>query len=169
MNFQMSRLGHVGIHVSDVDQSIEFYRRVCGLKLTGNWRPPDFSRPVCFMRVGNTHHDLVFFELPKEVDRDSLDKSDSFFKHNVGTHHIAFEFDEREDWLHALDHVRSCGVEILAGPLVHGHESSSEQSFPGGSGSHAFYFCDPDGNRIEFYCWMMNISRPSVSAPDPDL
>ena len=33
----------------------------------------------------------------------------------------------------------------------------------------SYYFLDPDGNRIEFYCWMMNISRPSVSAPNPDL
>jgi catechol 2,3-dioxygenase len=169
MTFEMSRLGHLGIHVSDVEQSIAFYRRVCGLKLTGNWRPPDSFRPVCFMRVGNTHHDLVFFELSKEIDRDELDVSDSFDRRSLGIHHIAFEFDSREDWLHALDHVRSCGVEIISGPLVHGHESTSEQSFVGGSGSHAFYFCDPDGNRIEFYCWMMTISRSSASAPNPDL
>jgi catechol 2,3-dioxygenase-like lactoylglutathione lyase family enzyme len=37
------------------------------------------------------------------------------------------------------------------------------------SGSHAFYFCDPDGNRIEFYCWMINVSKASVAAPQPDL
>ena len=83
--------------------------------------------------------------------------------------HIAFEFDSREEWLSALDHVRSCGVEIVDGPLVHGHEATSNQSFVGGSGSHAFYFLDPDGNRIEFYCWMMKVSRPTVAAPKPDL
>lgn len=169
MSFEMSRLGHIGLNVSDVERSIEFYRRVCGLKLTGNWGPPDFPRPVCFMRVANTHHDLVLFELPKEVDRNGLDKTDTYLRPSVGVNHIAFEFDEREEWLHAVDHVRSCGVEIVTGPLVHGHEAESEQSFLGGSGSHAFYFLDPDGNRIEFYCWMMNISRPSVSAPNPDL
>jgi hypothetical protein len=52
---------------------------------------------------------------------------------------------------------------------VHGHESTGNQSFVGGSGSHAFYFLDPDGNRIEFYCWMMTITRPSATAPRPDI
>lgn len=169
MDFQISRLGHVGIHVSDVERSIEFYRKVVGLKLTGNWRKPDAFRPVCFMRVESSHHDLVFFELPKDIDPASLDMSDSANRRNLGVQHVAFEFDSREEWLHALDHVRSCGVEIVDGPLVHGHEATSVQSFIGGSGSHAFYFLDPDGNRIEFYCWMMEVTRPSVSAPKPDL
>ena len=45
MDFQISRLGHVGIHVSDVERSIEFYRKVVGLKLTGNWKKPEAFRP----------------------------------------------------------------------------------------------------------------------------
>ena len=78
--------------------------------------------------------------------------------------------DEREDWLLAIDHVRSCGVEFVAGPYVHAHEGKDEgTAFTGGSGSHAFYFCDPDGNRIEFYCWMMNVTRPSVATREADL
>ncbi len=48
-------------------------------------------------------------------------------------------------------------------------ESGEEGGFPGGSGSHAFNFCDPAGNRIEFYCSMMRISKPSIAAPTPDL
>ncbi len=48
-------------------------------------------------------------------------------------------------------------------------ESGEEGGFPGGSSSHAFYFCDPDGRRIEFYCWMTRISKPSIAAPTPDL
>jgi len=169
MSFEVSRLGHIGIHVTDVNRSIEFYRKVCGFKLTGNWGPPDFSRPICFMRVADSHHDLVLFELPKDLDRSEVFTADSANRRDTGVQHIAFEFDSREEWLHALDHVRSCGVEIVAGPLVHGHESTGPQSFVGGSGSHAFYFLDPDGHRIEFYCWMMTVSRPSVAAPEPDL
>ena len=44
-----------------------------------------------------------------------------------------------------------------------------DQGFVGGSGSHAFYFLDPDGNRIEIYCWMMKVTGPSMAAPNPDL
>jgi catechol 2,3-dioxygenase-like lactoylglutathione lyase family enzyme len=35
MGIHLGRVGHIGIHVSDVDRSIDFYRRVLGLKLTG--------------------------------------------------------------------------------------------------------------------------------------
>ena len=43
MGCNIARLGHMGIHVSDVERSIKFYRDVLGLKLTGKWGPPDFS------------------------------------------------------------------------------------------------------------------------------
>lgn len=171
MSLGISRLGHVAIHVTDLDRSIEWYRKVVGLKVTGRWpaTPPEIPVPACFMRVEHMHHNFVLFEVPEGVDRSTLDNSDSAKRPVGGLHHVAFEFAEREDWLNAIEHVRSCGVEIVSGPYVHGHEARGEAGFEGGSGSHAFYFCDPDGNRIEFYCWMMNITKPSVAAPQPDL
>jgi catechol 2,3-dioxygenase-like lactoylglutathione lyase family enzyme len=169
MGIGQSRVGHVAIHVTDMDRSIEFYRRVVGLKVTGLWGEPYRKSRQCFMRIDAMHHDVVLFEMPKEVDRSRIDTSDSARRRIGGLHHIAFEFPEREDWLHALDHVKACGIEIVSGPYVHAYEAGEEGGFPGGSGSHAFYFCDPDGNRIEFYCWMMRISKPSLAAPTPDL
>lgn len=171
MGIGISSLGHVGIHVTDMDRSIEFYRKVLGLKVTGLWGG-DGGREnrQCFMRIEHMHHNLVLFEIPKEVDRGKIDTSDSVRRKIGGLHHIAFEFGEREDWLLAVEHVRSCGVEIKAGPYVHAYEGKDAgTAFTGGSGSHAFYFCDPDGNRIEFYCWMMNVTKPSIAAPKPDL
>ena len=171
MGLGITRLGHVAIHVTDLDRSIEWYRKVVGLKVTGRWpaAPPELVVPGCFMRVENMHHNFVLFETLKDIDLSTLDRSDSAKRRIGGLHHVAFEFGEREDWLNAIDHVRACGVEIVNGPLVHGHEAKKEEGFVGGSGSHAFYFCDPDGNRIEFYCWMMNVSKASVAAPQPDL
>ena len=166
---RLDRIGHIGLNVSDIDRSIEFYRRVMKLKLTGKWSPPDFRGNLAFLRLGDKHHNLVLFELPKDVDRAGLTNVDSTQRRDTGVNHIAFETDSREDWLLAIDHVRKCGVEIVAGPCVHGHESSGPMSFVGGSGSHAFYFLDPDGNRIEVYCWMMTVSQPSASAPEPEL
>jgi catechol 2,3-dioxygenase-like lactoylglutathione lyase family enzyme len=169
MGVRVSRIGHVGIHVSDVDRSIEFYRKVLGLKLTGRWAPPDFVRPICFMRINDKHHDVVLFELAEDAKKAGVGVVDSQRRTQVGLDHLAFEVDSREDWLLALDHVRACGVELVDGPYVHGHEASHTMSFSGGSGSHAFYFLDPDGNRIEIYCWMMSVTKPSVAAPHPDL
>jgi hypothetical protein len=33
-------------------------------------------------------------------------------------------------------------------------------SFTGCSGRRAFCFLDPDGNRIERFCWMTNVTQP---------
>jgi len=172
MSLGITRLGHVAIYVADLDRSVEWYRKVVGLKETGRWPatpPPEAATPICFMRIEHMHHDFVLKELPSGYDRTTHDNSDTWKRGSGGVHHIAFEFGAREDWLNALDHVRSCGVEIVQGPQVNGHEARAEKGFAVGSGSHAFYFCDPDGNRIEFYCWMMMVTRPSVAAPDPDL
>ena len=169
MGCNITRLGHIGIHVSDVERSIKFYRDVLGLKLTGKWGPPDFFRPICFIRCTEKHHTVVLFELAEDAVKAGLRTSDSENRTDVGLHHIAFEVDDREDWLLAQEHVKSCGVEFVSGPYVHAHEGLDENGFIGGSGSHAFYFLDPDGNRIEIYCWMMRVTKPSVSAPHPDL
>ena len=166
---RVNRIGHVGIHVSDIDRSIEFYRKVLGMKVSSRAGPPEFIRPVCFMRCDELHHDLVLFELAKDVDRDGLTTVDSWQRKDVGLDHLAFQVDEREDWLNAIEHVRSCGVEIVDGPVVHGGESTGPLSIKIGSGSHAFYFLEPDGNRVEVYCWMMRVTQSSEAAPDPDL
>jgi len=167
MGIHLGRVGHVGIKVSDVGRSIEFYRKVLGLKVTGRWGPPDFGRPVCFMRIDDKHHDVVLFGIPEDANKAGSSSTDSRARGAPGLDHIAFEMDSREDWLRALDHVRACGVEIVSGPYVHAPEGGDK--FPGGSGSHAFYFLDPDGNRIEVYCWMMKVTGPSMAAPNPDL
>jgi catechol 2,3-dioxygenase-like lactoylglutathione lyase family enzyme len=35
--FTISRVGHVGIHVTDMDRSLAWYRDILGLTLTGRW------------------------------------------------------------------------------------------------------------------------------------
>jgi catechol 2,3-dioxygenase-like lactoylglutathione lyase family enzyme len=167
MGIHLGRVGHVGIQVSDVDRSVDFYRKVLGLKITGRWGPPDFSRGVCFMRIDDKHHDVVLFEAAQDAGKAGAASVDSRGRAGPGLDHVAFEMDSREDWLKALDHVRACGVEIVSGPYVHGPEGGDK--FIGGSGSHAFYFLDPDGNRIEVYCWMMKVTGPSIAAPRVEL
>jgi hypothetical protein len=58
----------------------------------------------------------VLFELPKDARKAGVAVTDSSVRQAPGLDHIAFEVDSREDWLLALDHVRSCGVEIVSGP-----------------------------------------------------
>ena len=164
----MLAMDHYTVLTADMAGSVDFYRKVLGLKLTGRWGPPDIGRPICFMRISDKHHDVVLFELAEDVRKAGIPLTDSQLRKAPGLDHIAFEVDSREDWLHALDHVRACGVKIVRGPYVHAPEGG-EQGFPGGSGSHAFYFLDPDGNRLEVYCWMMKVTGKSIAAPSPDL
>src|SRR5262245_14026461 len=100
------------------------------------------------MRINDKHHAVVLFGLSEDVRKAGITSTDSRIRGAPGLDHIAFEVDSRQDWLLALDHVRSCGVNIVSGPYVHAPEGG-EKGFVGGSGSHAFYFLDPDGNRIE--------------------
>ena len=114
------------------------------------------------------------FEIDKEKDRSKLAQSDTGKRHSPGVHHIAFEIPEREDWLNALEHCKKNNIPFVSGPYVHGHEAKYVEGddtlgFVGGSGSHAFYITDPDGNRIEFYTWMMKVTKECIAAPNPDL
>ena len=61
---------------------------------------------------------------------------------------IALEVENRDEFLKALAHLHSRGVEPINGPLVHGIEGGGGI---GGSGSSSFYFLDPDGNKLEIF------------------
>ncbi len=74
------------------------------------------------MRISDKHHSVVLFELGEDVKKAGIAATDSRNRKSPSIDHIAFEVDSREDWLLALDHVRSCGVSIVAGPYVHGQE-----------------------------------------------
>ena len=87
MGIHLGRVGHIGIHVSDVDRSIEFYRKVLGLKVTGRWGPPDFGRPICFMRINDKHHDVVLFELSEGAKKAGMTSTDSRIRREPGLVH----------------------------------------------------------------------------------
>jgi catechol 2,3-dioxygenase-like lactoylglutathione lyase family enzyme len=68
---------------------------------------------------------------------------------------IALEVENRDEFLRALAHRRSKGVEPIRGPLGHGLEGGGTN--PGGSGSRSCYFLDPDGNRLEIFTDAMQV------------
>lgn len=153
----ISRMQHFAVEVSDTDQSIEFYRKVLGFKLTERHKAHEVAEiPVelTFMRVGSQHHALVLVHNPNKTYRkrvlpqDDLDGPPSF-------HHFAFECNSRDDWLAVLKRVEDLDIEIVRGPVVHSFID------PRGDGSwgenEAFYFLDPDGHRIEIFCDMATV------------
>jgi catechol 2,3-dioxygenase len=150
-SFTISRVGHVGIHVTNLDTSLAWYRDVLGLTLTGRW-PMGEAGEMAFMRFDDDHHNIVLFTHPTPVTDENRHAGFN------GLQHIAMEVEDRDEWLKALTDLRQKGVEIVAGPLVHGPEGSEKPGrYLGGSGSRSFYFLDPDGNRLELYTDMMKV------------
>ncbi len=159
--FTISRVGHVGIQVTDIDRSLEWYQNILGLTLTGRW-PMGENGAMAFMRFTDDHHNIVLFTHPTPVTDENRDAGFN------GLQHIAFEVDSRDEWLRALTDLRRKDVEIVQGPLVHGPEGGNGPgSFEGGSGSRSFYFLDPDGNRLEIYTDMMQVPN-GEQFPRPD-
>lgn len=147
--FTISRVGHVGIQVTDLDRSLTWYRDVLGLTLTGRW-PMGEAGEMAFMRFTDDHHNIVLFTHPTPVT-----DANRHAGYNA-LQHVALEVTDRDEWLRALSDLRRKGVEIINGPLVHGPEGSKGR-YLGGSGSRSFYFLDPDGNRLEIYTDMMKV------------
>lgn len=164
--FKVRKIGHVGFWTRDLDRMQEFYTKVLGFKVTSRSGPgakvPGGS--CVFLRCDATHHEVVFFQAPSGAPSLYAQAGNSMAEAKVGFQHIAFELSDRREWLKALGHVRSCGVEIVHGPLVHGPEGDG---FDNGSGNRAFYFCDPDGNYIEIYCDIMMFDEEMMPDAEP--
>ena len=148
--FRISRVGHVGIQVTDVDRSLAWYTETLGMTLTGRWQIR--SEEVVFLRFDDDHHNIVLFTHPSPVDPETRDAGYNPLQH------IALEMDSRDEWLKALADLQRRGVEIVWGPLVHGFEGGEGAgTLAGGSGSRSFYLEDPDGNSIELFTDMMKV------------
>jgi catechol 2,3-dioxygenase-like lactoylglutathione lyase family enzyme len=147
MGINIKRIGHVGILVSDFDRSFKFYTEVLGCTVT-NCRRNEDGTGSAFLRFHEDHHNVVIASAPKGVDVTSQGPRERLIQQ------IAFEVENRDEFLKALAHLHSHGVKIINGPLVHGLEGGGNL---GGSGSRSFYFLDPDGNRLEIFADGMKV------------
>src|SRR5262245_48062019 len=68
--FTISHVGHVGIQVTDLGKSLEWYRDVLGLTLTGRW-PMGEHGEMAFMRFTEDHHNIVLFTHPTKVTEEN--------------------------------------------------------------------------------------------------
>ncbi|MDA0999855.1 MAG: VOC family protein [bacterium] len=152
--FKTNKIGHIGFWTRDLARMEDFYTSVLGFKVTSRDGPgAKVPGGACvFLRCDRTHHEVVFFQAPEGAPSLYPDTENSLEERKAGFQHIAYEVPDRREWLKAIEHVKSCGVEIKYGPLVHGIEGDG---FEKGSGNRAFYITDPDGNYIEIYCDIM--------------
>ena len=147
----LRRIQHVGLKVHDLDEAVAFYGDVMGLRVSDRYEPGDNPHSpwgICFMRCGEGHHEVSLIAYPKEAGL--APKEGDMRAPEVGLHHVAFEVGSKEELEAWAAHVRSKGIKLAAGPLVH------SPTHPEGDGTlgenRAFYFHDPCGNGIEIFC-----------------
>jgi catechol 2,3-dioxygenase len=143
MPARVTRLGHIGLTVRDIDRTVEFYTRFLGMRLTEKFEYPEEKvghgvavAAGAFIRCDVTHHELSIFRMRKDI---AMDGDPQAGHQRYGLHHIAFELNSPEDLLELYRTMRDGGVEIV----------NSRRGGPGNQPR--FYARDPDGNLLEFY------------------
>src|ERR1700745_3408057 len=84
------RVGHVHLHVSDLDRALAFYRDGLGFNLRGDGRP--MGLPMTFLAAGDYHHHIGL----------------NTFKPS-GLYHVAFNYPDRRELVKAVDRLLAHG------------------------------------------------------------
>jgi catechol 2,3-dioxygenase len=125
---QARRLGHVVLKVRNAAKSRDFYTRTLGLKVAHE----DLQRGTVFLSFGREHHDLALFQMAT---------GDIPHPAQPGLHHMAWQLGSFEELRAAYRELKAIGVPV---------ESTVEHNV-----TRSVYFPDPDGNRVELYCDMV--------------
>ena len=120
-----TKIGHVHLKVSDLNQSIRFYCEILGFEITTK-----YGEQAVFISAGGYHHHIGLNTWQsKNAPRAS--------KHGVGLYHTAILYPTRKDLGRILKRLNVFKYH-LTGAADHGV-------------SEALYLDDPDGNGVELY------------------
>ncbi|OBF33660.1 glyoxalase [Mycobacterium sp. ACS1612] len=120
-------IGHVGLNVTSLTRSLNFYRAVCGFDLLAEGT--DDGRRYAFLGHGDT------------ITLTLWQQSDGVFQTaQPGLHHIAFSVPTLEDVEAVQDRLRRLDVPLIYDDII-AHQP--------GATSGGIFFTDPDGIRVE--------------------
>ena len=131
------RILHTMLRVGNLQQSIQFYTKVLGMKLIREHDYPDGEFTLAFVGYGNEYENAVI-ELTYNYGKTSYEMGSAYG-------HMALEVD---DAYKACEAVKAAGGKVLreAGPMKHGTIIIA-------------FIEDPDGYKIEF------IQKGSIDYP----
>ncbi len=135
---QAKKLGHVVLKVRDAQRSKDFYTSTLGLKVAH-----DSPRTV-FLSFGEQHHDLALFQLATDKAPEGT---------QAGLHHLAWQVGSFEELQAAHRELIAMGIAV---------EATVEHNV-----TRSVYFPDPDGNRVELYCDMVEHGYEAMQTLGP--
>ena len=124
---RVNKVGHVVLNVRDLDASIKFYTEGLGMELMAH----NQERRNAFLSFGTQHHNIALFTAPEGAERGEL-----------GLNHIAMQIEGGEAELGQI-----YGRLVNAGARI---DRTTDHVV-----TRSVYFFDPDGNRLEIFCEMM--------------
>jgi len=135
VQFQIRKIGHVVLNVTDLERSVDFYTQVLGMKVSDRY--PDSMVPggFVFMRFATDHHGVALVGGAKK----SEGGRGTTMTGGGGLNHFAFEVGSLDEVFRARAWLQKHGVQIV----FEGRRRAGCQI--------AVEFTDPDGNNLEIY------------------
>ena len=140
--FNITKIGHVVLMVSDIAGSTDFYTQVMGFRISDAYPDSMIDGKMVFLRCNSDHHGIALVGGAQPSSGREL-------------HHMAFEVGTLDELLLAREHVKQHNVEIS----FEGRRRAGAQI--------AIEFCDPDGHGLEIY-WGLDqvLSDGEVRPPE---
>ena len=125
--FEIKKLGHVVIRVSDLQRSTDFYVNILGLKVSDVYSEDLMPGGMVFLRFNADHHGVALVGGMQESAKGGE------------LHHFAFEVATLDEVFQVRNHLRAHGIPIV----FEGRRRAGVQI--------AVEFTDPDGHNLEIY------------------
>ncbi|WCL53327.1 VOC family protein [Gimibacter soli] len=136
------KLGHLVLKVRDIQQSLAFYTEVVGLEVS-DW----IGSHMVFLRCGEDHHDLALLQLPPG----HVAAPEGQYPM---VEHFSYHVETLDEIREITEMLVARGIPIDRGIGRHG---------PGGNTF--IVFKDPDGNNVEFYSDMIQVTDETPHTP----
>lgn len=124
---------HVGVSVSDIDRSVQWYGDVFGFSVISRRMQPTLKAEVCFLERDGFQIELLRYEAPKPLPPGRLHPDDDL--QTIGTKHIAFR---TRQFAQLLGHLQRHKVDIVVQKQINNRQIA--------------FIRDPDGILIEIIC-----------------